>query len=173
MSAELAMHKALDYVYDSLDDKKYVLCLLLGLLKSFDVVDHRILLGKLFCYDDRNSFLQWFRSYLSRREQCTQVESFELSDLTVGAGVSQGSIMGPLLFMIFTNDIIKTKKLLKLTLYPDDTTVLYASQDQDNLVDTFNSELAKLDLWCSHNHLILNANKSKYMLSRRNPGLIV
>ena len=120
-STELAAIEHTDKIYLSLDNKKQPLAIYLDLSKVFDTIDHSILLNKLNYYGIQGNSLKWFESYLTNRKQ--QVEFKEcLSTLKeITTGVPQGSILGPLLFIIYMNDISKVTNKFHFTLYADDT----------------------------------------------------
>ena len=97
---------------------------MLNLKKAFDTVDHRILLRKLYAYGIKGTLLKWFESYLTGRTQYVAFNGTNSDVHYVKCGVPQGSILGPLLFILYMNDICSVSKLLFTLLYADDTCVL-------------------------------------------------
>ena len=138
-------------------------CIFLDFAKAFDTVNHEILIEKLKHFGVRDNAHLWFKSYLSNRTQFTQIGD-KLSDVAhIKHGVPQGSILGPLLFLIYINDIIESSSILKFFLFADDTTVFYTDKTNTNTEKTLNTELAKVSNWLAANKLSLNVAKSTFM----------
>ena len=127
-------------------------------------IDHDILLHKLTYYGFRGKALDWFNSYLSNRKQYVihNNEKSTLEKLT--CGVPQGSILGPLLFILYVNDIVNTSSVLKFVLFADDTTILYSHEDLVSNINVVNNELKEVTNWFKANRLSVNAKKTNYML---------
>ena len=122
-------------------------------------MDHSILLQKLEFYGVRSQMLTWFKSYLIGRKQKTLVGG-ELSDFcTLTCGIPQGSILGPLLFILYINDPPSCGVFSKPRTYADDTTVTSAAEDPDTLQVKMNSDLDKIQTWLKVNKLTLNVKK--------------
>ena len=111
-------------VTKALDTEKYVVGVFFDLKKAFDTVDHAILQRKLECYGIKDNILNWFISYLSYRSQYVDNNSKHSERKHIHHGVSQGSILGPLLFILYVNDFSRSSYLLYLILFADDTTVI-------------------------------------------------
>ena len=139
-------------------------CIFLDFAKAFDTVNHSILLDKLKYYGITEGTLDLFRSYLSKREQVVEVNGV-LSDWgTIKHGVPQGSILGPLLFLLYINDISKSSNILQFFLFADDTTVFYSADPNDpNTEKILNEELEKVSGWLAANKLSLNVKKSNFL----------
>ena len=126
----------LDFINDmnkAIDNNMYTAGIFMDLSKAFDTIDHEILLDKLYQYGFRGVSHAWFKNYLSNRKQMVSYNSTLSSSESVKCGVLQGSILGPLLFIIYMNDICFTSKLLSYILFADDTTVFYSSSNLDSL----------------------------------------
>ena len=137
---------------------------LLDLTKAFDTVDHRILMIKLSTVGVSENFLAWFKSYLRNRKQRTSCGN-ELSEgLPVDVGVPQGSILGPLLFLININDLPAVTKHCEVSLYADDTVLYCFAKEPGQLESKLNEYLYNVALWLKANKLTLNLSKTKSML---------
>ena len=139
----------------------------LDLKKAFDTVPHDILLKKLYAYGIRGPALKLLKSYLSDRTQYVIYDGIQSTTLPISCGVPQGSILGPLLFIITMNDIGNVSEFLYTILYADDTCVLLNGKDYINLVNFLNSELDKLSTWLCANKLSLNVQKTFFMVFHR------
>ena len=127
-------------------------------------MNHEILLTKLEHYGIKDNMLEWFRSYLSKRKQYISIngQSSELLDIT--CGVPQGSVLGPLLFLIYINGLPNVSEVLDFYLFADDTNIYYESKTLDDIEKTLNEELNKLFIWLNVNRLSLNIDKTNYII---------
>lgn len=142
------------------DTKDFTVACCIDLSKAFDTVSHNILLNKLHYYGVRGLSNDWMNSYLSDRYQFTQVENYKSSIESISCGVPQGSILGPLLFLIYVNDIWMSCGL-KVLSFADDTTVLAHGHNEISVTNKLNKELSNLSTWLRENRLTLNVNKTK------------
>ena len=140
----------------SIDSGKSGCGIFIDLRKAFDTVNHEILLNKLEHYGIRGNMLKWFQSYLSYLKQYVSVSGQSSELLAITCGVPQGSVLGPLLFLIDINDLSNISKVLNFYLFADDTNIYYESDSLQELEKTINKELNKLNLWLNVNRLSLN-----------------
>ena len=153
----------------SLDNKKTTLGVFLGLSKAFDTIDHNILLKKLEWYGVRGKALEWFKSYHSNINQFVQYKETKATTHMVPCGVPQGSVLGPLLFIMYTNDLPNCLTHSKAILFTDDTTVYSTSEDIPTLFNNVNLDLDSLTEWFRSNKLSLNVGKTNYVVFKNNP----
>ena len=162
-STEQAVNAIVNNIINSFEIKESAYCIFLDFAKAFDTVNHDILIKKLEHYGIRGLTLNWFKSYLHERKQYTDIEG-TLSDIDdIKCGVPQGSVLGPLLFLIYINDIINSSSILKFFLFADDTTLFYSAKTSSFLEKQLNDELKKVNKWLISNKLSLNAGKSCFL----------
>ena len=167
-STKHALLKFTDDILKCFDDNKVGITTFMDLSKAFDSVDHKMLLTKIKRYGVHSTPLQWIRSYLSNREHFVSWNQIQSTSSILNIGVIQGSILGPLLFLIHINDIVNSSNVLPFVLFTDDTTVYVLNNSIDGAIEILNTELAKVALWFDSNILTLNVNKTQMiMLSRK------
>ena len=149
---------------DALDNKKSTLAIFLDLSKAFDTINHDILLYKLDFYGIRGPVYDWIKSYLSDRSQYVQYLGCKSGPMQIKCGVPQGSVIGPLLFIIYMNDLPDCLHNAKGILFADDTTLYESSYNINELYISMNHDLAILSDWFQSNKLSLNLKKTNYML---------
>ena len=157
----------LDFINDvdkAIDNNMHTAGIFMDLLKAFDTIDHENLLAKLYHYGFRGVSHAWFTNYLSNRKQMVLYNSTLSSCESIKCSVPQGSILGPLLFIIYMNDICFTSKLLSYILFADNTTLFYSNSNLDSLYDTVNGELKEVCNWFKCNKLSLNTARTNLMV---------
>ena len=142
---------------------EFTLAVLCDLSKAFDVINHDILLTKLNNYGIRGIANKWFASYLCERSKFVDIDGNISSSKSITCGVPQGSIIGPLLYLIYVNDIHRSCNSNILS-FADDTTLFLSNSDIGSLYEEANKEMNSLYMWFCANKLSLNAKKTKYII---------
>jgi hypothetical protein len=163
-STEMAIIDLVDKIYNAVDLNETTLSIYLDLSKAFDTINHDILLYKLEHYGFRGITLKWFNNYLSDRQQYVHYNLCKSDVKGMTCGVPQGSILGPLLFILYVNDIIYTSSILNFVLFADDTTILYSHKNLADKLNMVNIELQKVTNWFRANKLSINTAKTNYMI---------
>ena len=161
--AIMDMYKKLS---SAIDRNEFALGIFLDLSKAFDTLNHKILCHKLEYYGIRGVTLKWFKNYLENRMQFVYLNDYNVSSSlrNVSCGIPQGSILGPLLFIIYINDITTSSSILKSILFADDTNLFNSNQNFQQLIESTNFELNKLSEWFKSNKLSLNVDKTKFII---------
>jgi hypothetical protein len=159
-STQSLLIKLQNVLFKAKSRKKKVLAIYVDIKKAFDCVNHKILLDKIEHYKLPR---KWFESYLKQRRQYTCVGGVKSSLLDVIYGVAQGSIIGPLLFLLMINDLPFASEFMSL-LYADDTSFLIEADDIQTLYQKANKQLASAESWFLDNRLTLHPSKTRYMV---------
>ena len=168
-SCHSTQHAILDItskILQNMNNKLYTCGIFLDLKKAFDTIDHTILLNKLAHYGIRGTVNSWFSSYLTNRFQTTVVNDYASRKQECCYGVPQGSVLGPVLFLLYINDISCSSSKFSFHLFADDTNVLYANKNPQTLEKVVNTELANVSDWLIANKLTVNTKKSSYVIFR-------
>ena len=147
----------------------------LDLSKAFDMVNHMILMEKCNKYGIRGVAKGWLISYLNERKQYASYNGIKSNKETTSYGVPQGSILGPLLFLIYINDFTAVSKEYRPILFADDRNIFFVYKNKQTQQTYIRKELEKIQTWMNCNELSLNLNKTQYMIycptNKHEPGL--
>ena len=165
-SCQTALINLIDTWLEGIDNNELVGTLFIDLTKAFDLVDHEILLYKLSILNVSVETLQWFKSYLTDRSQIVKSSSCDLTSepKTVLSGVPQGSILGPLLFIIYINDLPLSSTNCSFDMYADDTTIHVKNNQLSNVEEMLQNSLENVLKWCENNNMKVNLQKTTSML---------
>ena len=166
-SCETALLKLVDTWTKAMDEGELNGVLFLDLRKAFDSIDHYILIEKLKCYNIQPGAIKLYQSYLSNRTQFTVLFSEESNKQVVKSGVPQGSILGPLLFLLFINDMSLNIDS-HTDMYADDSTITVTGKTIQVLEDKLQNGVDNIVYWCRRNNLRINVMKTKVMLITTN-----
>ena len=166
-SPELALLFLVDKVSTALENGDFVLGLLLDFSKAFDTVNHDILYLKLEKYGIRGTALNMFKSYLSNRQQYVVYDGVKSENKKIICGVPQGSILGPLLFLLYINDLAGVSSKIFSLLFADDSNVFMTGKDPNQLIRSMNNEISKVVDWLRVNKLSLNLKKTHFIFFRK------
>ena len=168
-STEYAAIKLIDHVSKEMEAGKTPTSVYIDLSKAFDTLTFEVLLYKLKYYGVTDTAFDLLKSYLTNRKQYVVFDGCQSEHVEIYTGVPQGSILGPLFFSIYINDLITVSDRLNFLMYADDTTIYFNLEDFDNLTKEtdINRELEKVNIWLKLNKLSLNTQKTKLMLFHR------
>ena len=161
-STSHALINITENIRKALDDGNIGCGVFVDLQKAFDTVDHQILSAKLSHYGIRGVSNDWFKSYLSNRSQYVSINGYESSLAVINCGVPQGSVLGPLLFLLYINDLNQAIKFCKVHHFADDTNLLCHSNSIKKLNKLVNADLKHLVNWLNANKISLNVKKLKW-----------
>ena len=147
-STEYAILETVEKLKSGVDDQKITCGIFLDFPKAFDTINH-ILLDKSYNCGIRGLSHAWLSNYITNRKQYFKVGNTESSLKTITCGVPQGSTLGPLLFLLYINDLPRSSKKLTFRIFADDTNMFYSSKDPEQLQSVINEELGKVLKFCA------------------------
>ena len=167
-STQTALLSATNDWYRNIDDNLLNLVIFIDLKKAFDTVDHAILLQKLEFYGVKGLALSWFKSYLTDRQQKCYINGNQSESCHLTHGVPQGSTLGPLLFLLYINDLPDCLQHSSARMYADDTNLTITTKTVTKASETANEDLENVKQWLLANKLSLNLTKTEYMIIASN-----
>ena len=162
-SCETALTAIVDDWITAIDNNEIVGTIFLDISKAFDPFNHEILLIKLKYYQVSNNAIYWFRSYLSERSQQVSISGKLSSPRHISSGVPQGSVQGPLLFMLYINDLSLEIQKSVLDMFADDATLTFSGTSVEIIIVNLNCDLQEATKWCDNNNMVINTDKTKAM----------
>ncbi len=162
-STVIVATRVLNDIINAIDSKEYCVALFLDLTKAFDTVDHSILLLRLADLGFSAKTLKWFENYLSGRKQCVKVDGLSSEFLIVQNGVPQGSILGPILFIIYVNDLCENINDANCHFYADDTIIYTSSSSLEAAINKLQAAFNVIQRNLCTLRLVLNVNRTKMM----------
>lgn len=164
LSTTLAFNSLLDTINKGFEDKEFVHVQFLDLSKAFDCVSHNILVDKLSFYNFSESSKNLILSYITDRSQYVNINNSKSNRIDIKFGVPQGSVLGPVLFLIYVNDLPNSTTLSKFTLFADDTTLAQSHTNISTLLKEARNSLTLVQDWFLSNQLVLNKDKTETMI---------
>lgn len=159
-STETATTEISQYITEKLDKGEYVVGVFFDLSRAFDTLDPGFLSKKLERLGIRGNVNEWIISFITHRQMVVNIETIYSEEIEVELGTPQGSVLGPLLFLLYINDLPKYIQDAKVLMYADDTTIIISDKCKDALNSTVNKVMEQFFNWCVSNHLIINVNKT-------------
>ena len=169
-STTLAIIELIEKISRAIDNGEFTIGIFLDLSKAFDTVNHKILIDKLYHYGIRGICLKWFENYLQNRKQFVKYGDTKSKEMIMKCGVPQGSVLGPLLFLIYMNDIYKSTTQTSLIRFADDTNLFYSNKDINELETLTTSKLKNVVTWLEDNPLSINIKRQilSYLNQQKN-----
>ena len=164
MGTDTALSNFTDTIQKALNEKKHTISVFLDLSKAFDVINHNILKMKLGYYGFRGKFLDFLMCFVRDRKYFVHVNGIDSETKIVNIGVPQGSTLGPLLFLLYVNDMAYISELLHLLQFADDSTITYSSHNLDIALEHMETEFRHILDWLAANKLIINLSKTHLMV---------
>lgn len=154
-------------VLNGFEQNEITIATFIDLSKAFDTIDHEVMLKKLQYYGVRGKVLQWFKSYLKDRKIFVDYSKTRSELRNIDIGVPQGSVLGPILFIIYTNDLPRALTRGSSIMFADDTTIYYTDKDVEAIKTVISQDLSSLSTWLRLNKLFLNVGKTNFVVFRK------
>ena len=158
-STHMALIFLIDKLTQAIENSENVIGVFLDFSKAFDTVDHKILLDKLYHYGVRGCVHKWFSSYLTDRQQFVTFNGVKSRNQLIKCGVPEGSILDPLMFLIYINDLASVCQCTFPILFGDYSNLFISGRNPGSIMRTMNNELKEISLWLKANKLSLNIKK--------------
>lgn len=158
-----ALEELTKYVTDNLDKGRHSIGIFLDMAKAFDTISIKLLLDKLENIGIRGTALNWFKTYLEGRKQVLRVKQTMSKELEVKYGVPQGSVLGPILFLLYVNELTELNINGKCVCFADDTVLLFSAETWNDVYLEANTGMNTIKRWLDANLLTLNTGKTKYL----------
>lgn len=163
-STTMAISDLVCHINSAQNLNNFTICTFLDYKKAFDYVDKDILLTKLINYGIDQNNIGWFADYFTNRYQSVKIGSCISKQLKVKCGVPQGSVLGPLLFLIYINDLANLPLKSSLLMYADDVAVFASGPNLNDIINDMQHDLSLIINWSNYNKLTINFNKSNFMV---------
>lgn len=150
-------------IYSNVDKNKPTMCIFVDLAKAFDTVNHDILVEKMRKYGFRGAANSLIRTYLHNRSQCVRIDGILSSSEAVTCGIPQGTVLGPVLFNLYINDLLMMETRGDIISYADDTAVVYQEESWEKLKETAENDFLSILSWLNRNQLTLNSFKTTFL----------
>ena len=164
LSTEMAIHTLTEKYYEAMDNNDFMVGIFLDFSRAFDTISHKILLRKLIYYGIRGTAFGLLKSYLEGRKQYVCYNACASGHVEIDIGIPQGSILGPLLFILYVNEFCNVSPSSTFIQFADDTNIFTTGSSLENIFNKLNRELLVVDEWIRANNLVLNVSKSTYMI---------
>ena len=151
-------------LYQNINNGLTSIAVYIDLRKAFDTVNHHLLINKVRNLGVEGSNLSWIENYLENRTQCTLANNICSKKTAITCGVPQGSVLGPLLFLIYVNDMKSVLQHSRHYLYADDTVIYFSGDNINDVVNKLQTDLSKFGTWCESNKLTVNTKKSNFVV---------
>ena len=163
-STRTALHNMVDDWLSAMNDGHLSIAVCLDLSKCFDTISHNILLYKLCKYGFNEIVIKWMRSYLTDRTQCVKINSDMSEFKQISLGIPQGSVLGPILFLLFINDLPHIIHNCHICMFADDITLYFSGKNFNHIQSVLQTDLNNVLKWLDENRLFVNANKSNVIV---------
>lgn len=172
-NTDLVVERHITNIVHNIDDRKPTIGVYLDFTKAFDLVSHDILLYKLSMYGISETVIKWFESFLKGRKQVVRINNVLSDMLEVNYGVPQGGVLGPILFVIYINDLLQINLNSSIYSFADDTSLVCSANSFDILHSKINKDLDCISKWMRSNKLLINTKKSKAVIFSYKPQTVL